>query len=157
MEVDKCDRLWVLDTGAINLANAVDQICPVKLDVFDLNTDRLVKRFVIPTNQTSKDSLFSNIVVETVNDNCEDAYAYLSDVFQYGLIVYSYKEVRRCTRPRPRALSNNRVISRSIFVIIFNIRNTIINELYHYSVSSAISRVSGDGGTVAYAFCRRRK
>lgn len=91
--MDKCDRLWVLDTGAINLANKVDQICPVKLDVFDLKTDTHIKRFIIPKNQTLKDSLFTNIVVEILNDNCEDAYAYMSDVFQYGLVVYSYKEV----------------------------------------------------------------
>lgn len=93
MEVDKCDRLWVLDTGAINLANKVEQLCPLKIDVFDLITDRLIKRFIIPTNQTSKDSLFTNIVIEIINNNCEDAYAYISDVFQYGLIVYNYKKV----------------------------------------------------------------
>lgn len=93
MEVDKCDRLWVLDTGAINLAKAVDQICPVKLDVFDLKTDRHIRRYIIPTNQTLTDSLFTNIVVEITNNNCEDAYAYMSDVFQYGLVVYNYKKV----------------------------------------------------------------
>lgn len=93
MEVDKCNRLWVLDTGAINLAKRVDQICPVKLDIFDLKTDKHIKRYIIPKNQTSQDSLFTNIVVELINDNCEDAFAYISDVFQYGLVVYSYKEV----------------------------------------------------------------
>ncbi|XP_027849694.2 protein yellow-like [Aphis gossypii] len=101
MEVDKCDRLWVLDTGAINLANSVDQLCPAKLDVFDLKTDTHIRRFIIPANQTLKDSLFTNIVVEILNDNCEDAYAYMSDVFQYGLVVYSYKEdaSRRINHP----------------------------------------------------------
>lgn len=94
MEVDKCNRLWVLDTGAINLATKVDQICPAKLDVFDLNTDRHIKRFNIPANQTLKDSLFTNIVVEIINDDCDDAYAYMSDVFQYGLVVYNYKQVQ---------------------------------------------------------------
>lgn len=93
MEVDRCNRLWVLDTGATNLANGVVQTCPVKLDVFDLKTDMLVRRYNIPKNQTSTDSLFTNIVVEIINNNCEDAYAYISDVFQYGLVVYSYKMV----------------------------------------------------------------
>lgn len=93
MEVDKCDRLWVLDTGTINLATKLEQICPVKLDVFDLKTDRLIRRFIIPKDQTSKASLFTNIVVEIINGNCEEAHAYMSDVFQYGLIVYSFKEV----------------------------------------------------------------
>lgn len=93
MEVDKCDRLWVLDTGAVNLAQRVDQICPVKLDIFDLKTDKHIRRYIIPTNQTSRDSLLTNIVIDVINNNCEDAYAYMSDVFQYGLIVYSYKEV----------------------------------------------------------------
>lgn len=93
MEVDKCGRLWVLDTGAINLAKGVEQLCPLKIDIFDLKTDRHVKRFIVPANQTSNDSLFTNIVVEIIDDNCEDAHAYISDVFQYGLIVYNYKEV----------------------------------------------------------------
>lgn len=93
MEVDKCDRLWVLDTGTINLATKLEQICPVKLDVFDLRTDRLIRRFIIPKDQTSKASLFTNVVVEINDGNCENAHAYLSDVFQYGLVVYSYKEV----------------------------------------------------------------
>lgn len=93
MEVDKCDRLWVLDSGAINLATKVDQKCPVKLDVFDLKTDTLIRRFLIPKDQTSKVSLFTNIVVEIINGDCEDAHAYMSDVFQYGLVVYSFKKV----------------------------------------------------------------
>jgi hypothetical protein len=75
------------------LAKTVDQICPIKLDVFDLKTDRHIRRFTLPTNQTQKDSLFTNIVVEITNNNCEDAFAYMSDVFQYGLVVYNYKEV----------------------------------------------------------------
>lgn len=76
------------------MASKVDQTCPVKLDVFDLKTDRLVKRFVIPKNQTTKESLFTNVVVEIVDNNCGDAHAYMSDVFQYGLVVYSLKKVK---------------------------------------------------------------
>ncbi|XP_050431938.1 protein yellow-like [Adelges cooleyi] len=91
MQVDKCDRLWVLDTGSIDLAKSVNQICPTKLDVFNLKTNRHVRRFIFPSAQVSKDSLFTNIVVEIINDNCEDAFAYMSDVFQYGLVVYNYK------------------------------------------------------------------
>lgn len=118
MEVDKCDRLWVLDTGAINLANSVDQLCPAKLDVFDLKTDTHIRRFIIPANQTLKDSLFTNIVVEILNDNCEDAYAYMSDVFQYGLVVYSYKEVRIYLRNR-RPIRFLYCLSKHYFSILF--------------------------------------
>jgi len=128
--VDKCDRLWVLDTGAINLARTVDQICPVKLDVFDLKTDRHIRRFVVPTNQTSRDSLFTNIVVDIANNNCGDAYAYMSDVFQYGLVVYSYKEV----------LKNASVEFITFNVYRYRVTPKIINCLY--SLPSPLSHAN---------------
>lgn len=147
MEVDKCDRLWVLDTGAINLANKVDQICPVKLDVFDLKTDTHIKRFIIPKNQTLKDSLFTNIVVEILNDNCEDAYAYMSDVFQYGLVVYSYKKVPNYT---------NKFMYR-VHLCLFK------NELFFKQsyvpiiLYSHIGRVRFNKNNVTVKICRRLK
>lgn len=91
MDIDTCNRLWVLDSGVVDAENTVNQACPPQIVIFNLNTDKLVWRYTIPRNQSPDSSLLSNIVVEVVNGDCADAYAYLGDVFRYGLVVYSYK------------------------------------------------------------------
>lgn len=163
IDVDVCNRLWVLDSGVVDAENTVRQMCPPTIFIFDLETDKLLHRYAVPRDQSPDSSLLSNIVVEvlqndhnnagnssggghqrrrdtdshshghshshtrshntrsysdsdsyTTNFNhgprqhqhrhrnsnrdneydCVDAYAYLGDVFRYGLIVYSYKTNR---------------------------------------------------------------
>lgn len=91
MDIDTCNRLWVLDSGVVDAENTVNQLCPPQILIFNLETDKLVWRYTVPTDQSPDSSLLSNIVVEILNDDCVNAYAYLGDVFRYGLIVYSYK------------------------------------------------------------------
>lgn len=91
MDIDSCDRLWVMDSGVVDAENTVNQACPPQIFIFNLNTDKLIWRYTIPNDQSPDSSLLSNIVVEVVNNDCIDTYAYLGDVFRYGLVVYSYK------------------------------------------------------------------
>lgn len=93
IDVDACDRLWVLDSGIVDAENTVNQLCPPQIFIFNLETDKLVRRYIVPRDQSPDSSLLSNIVVEVLED-CENVYAYLGDVFRYGLIVYSYKANR---------------------------------------------------------------
>lgn len=52
--IDKCHQLWVLDTGKVG-----DVVkCPPQLLVFDLTTDKLVKRYRFPSSQYTAASLF---------------------------------------------------------------------------------------------------
>lgn len=88
VQVDQCDRLWVLDSGTINLANDSQRICPPAIFIFDLRTDRLIKRYQIPEKQVKEDSLWANIVVDIRNDNCSTAKAYISDVWRFAMIIY---------------------------------------------------------------------
>ncbi len=94
MDIDTCNRLWVLDSGVVDAENTVNLLCPPQIVIFNLETDRLVWRYTLPEDQSPDSSLLSNIVVEILNDDCVDGYAYLGDVFRYGLIVYSYKTNR---------------------------------------------------------------
>ncbi|CAD1480573.1 unnamed protein product, partial [Heterotrigona itama] len=86
--IDRCDRLWVLDTGVVG----TDQTCPAKLVVFDLHTSRLLRRIEIPkdvaTNSTTGSGLLVTPVVQTFGHNCKRTNVYISDVEGYGLIVY---------------------------------------------------------------------
>ncbi|XP_034248212.1 protein yellow-like [Thrips palmi] len=94
MTADECGRLWVIDSGAVDAIGDIRVVCPPQIVIFDLNTDRLLWRYVIPKSQTKPESLFTNIVVDIRDGQCDDAFAYAADVFRYGLLVYSWREDR---------------------------------------------------------------
>ncbi|KAK7870497.1 hypothetical protein R5R35_002903 [Gryllus longicercus] len=94
MAADPCGRLWVMDSGVEDITQSFKQKCPPQILVFDLRTDALLWRYVIPEAQTKPGGLFTNIAVDVRAGRCDDAYAYASDVFRYGLVVYSWREDR---------------------------------------------------------------
>lgn len=89
LRVDRCSRLWVLDTGLVDIMGNPEQRVPPTLVIYDLNDDKLLRKFVIPSDQRTADSFFANIAVEDYN--CDDAYGYLGDLGAPGLVVYSWK------------------------------------------------------------------
>ncbi|KAG7191013.1 hypothetical protein KM043_007059 [Ampulex compressa] len=84
LAIDECNRLWVVDTGRIR-SNAV---CPTKILIFDLGTDRLIHKYVVPNDQVlnGKAALVTPIV--DVGKTCLDTYLYVADVDQNGLLIY---------------------------------------------------------------------
>lgn len=62
MQVDECDRLWVLDTGFDDFLGTFKQVTPNAIVVFDLNTDKLIARYDIPKSQLKEDSFMPNLV-----------------------------------------------------------------------------------------------
>ncbi|KAK9310766.1 hypothetical protein QLX08_000068 [Tetragonisca angustula] len=89
IRADRCERLWVLDTGFTDILDSPEQQAPPALLIYDLRDDRLLRKFVIPEDQRTPDSLFANIAVEDYS--CEDTFAYLADLGGPGLVVYSWK------------------------------------------------------------------
>lgn len=59
---DDCDRLWVMDTGIADILGNPKQIAPPALVIFDLNTDKLIKRYTIPESHIKSDTFFANVV-----------------------------------------------------------------------------------------------
>lgn len=74
IQIDECDRLWVLDTGKIN----EEHVCPAQLLAFDLKSDHLIKRARIPhkiaTNIITKKGLLVTPVVETEGVYCSKTF-----------------------------------------------------------------------------------
>lgn len=62
IQADKCDRLWVLDTGLADILGEGKQVTPNAIVIFDLKTDKLVRRFAIPKGHLKEDSFLANIV-----------------------------------------------------------------------------------------------
>ncbi|XP_067005600.2 dopaminechrome tautomerase [Anabrus simplex] len=94
MATDRCGRLWVLDSGTVDISINMKQKCPTQILVFNLRTDQLLWRYRLPDDQLKDGSLFINIAVDDRGSHCEDTFAYLADAFRYGLVVYSWREDR---------------------------------------------------------------
>ncbi|CAK1579916.1 unnamed protein product [Parnassius mnemosyne] len=88
IRADRCDRLWVLDSGKINsLGNNTMKFPPAFL-IYDLKTDKLLRKYTFPQDQVKDESGFANIAVE--DRDCNDTYAYASDTGKPGIVVYSW-------------------------------------------------------------------
>ncbi|GBP65437.1 Protein yellow [Eumeta japonica] len=91
IKADRCDRLWVLDTGTYGYDNTTTNPCPYALNVYDLNTDQRIRRYVLRAEDIVPSTFIANIAVD-VGKDCDDTFAYMSDELGYGLIAYSWEE-----------------------------------------------------------------
>ncbi|XP_032664541.1 protein yellow-like isoform X2 [Odontomachus brunneus] len=91
IHADACNRLWVLDTGTIGIAETTIQACPYTLNVFDLTTDKILRQYQLRPQDINQNTFIANIAVDLGKHGCDDAFAYMSDELGYGLIVYSWK------------------------------------------------------------------
>ncbi|KAJ8959627.1 hypothetical protein NQ318_021814 [Aromia moschata] len=96
IHADSCGRLWVLDSGLVDVESKLGkprQVCSPQILIFDLRTDNLLTRYVFPADFIKEDGLFANIHVD-VRDDCNDVYAYATDIWRYNLVVFSLKQMR---------------------------------------------------------------
>uniref|UniRef100_A0A182MZX5 Protein yellow n=1 Tax=Anopheles dirus TaxID=7168 RepID=A0A182MZX5_9DIPT len=93
IKADKCGRLWALDTGTVGIGNTTQQLCPYALNVWDLKTNRRLRRYELRADDTNPNTFIANIAID-MGRSCDDTYAYMSDELGYGLIVYSYEQNR---------------------------------------------------------------
>ncbi|KAJ8665272.1 hypothetical protein QAD02_006934 [Eretmocerus hayati] len=103
--IDECNRLWMVDTGTAS----GNPICPTKILVFDLRTDQLLLKYIIPEAQTlNRTAQFVNPIVE-VGDSCSNTYLYVADVLGYGMLIYSMYENRswRLNNTKTNAFGND--------------------------------------------------
>lgn len=91
IKADRCGRLWVLDTGTVGIGNTTENVCPYALNVYDLTTDRRIRRYELRPEDTNPNTFIANIAVD-IGKNCEDTFAYMSDELGYGLISYSWEQ-----------------------------------------------------------------
>ncbi|KAK4875347.1 hypothetical protein RN001_011769 [Aquatica leii] len=91
VHVDECDRLWVMDTGVDDILGEFNQYSKSALVVFDLNTNKLIRRYEFKATDQTENSFFANLIVDVQPSRCEDAFAYVPDLGGYGIVVYSWK------------------------------------------------------------------
>ncbi|PSN37919.1 hypothetical protein C0J52_12242 [Blattella germanica] len=112
IRVDRCDRLWVLDSGVITTLDNFTPACPPKIFVFDLKTDRLVRNIVLPKEVLRPNTLLTNLVIDyevvggipdrgslggfygfqIPRQTCDDAFLYMTDTANAGIVVYDVRK-----------------------------------------------------------------
>ncbi|XP_005090608.1 protein yellow [Aplysia californica] len=93
MEIDPNSGLmYVLDTGRIGiLSDAVkpENLCPAKIVVLDLNTNKQVASYDMPADVVSRDNNFMNDIVLDYVDG-QVRYAYITDVLEEVIHVFDF-------------------------------------------------------------------
>lgn len=74
------------------------QVCPPQLLIFDLKSDTLLRRYVFPKSSLKDNSFLPGLTLDVTGAECgteqDDSFAYISDIFAFGMIVYSFKDDR---------------------------------------------------------------
>ncbi|XP_075989639.1 L-dopachrome tautomerase yellow-f-like isoform X3 [Anticarsia gemmatalis] len=93
-KVDECGRLWMVDTGLLEVPQNRKQIKQPEIIIFDLKTDTEILRYQLKPTDLSNGTTsgLTSITVDVTLPNCDDAYAYINDLAAEGLIVFSLKE-----------------------------------------------------------------
>ncbi|XP_052755793.1 LOW QUALITY PROTEIN: L-dopachrome tautomerase yellow-f-like [Galleria mellonella] len=90
VHADRCDRLWVVDNGVTDMSMDVKQVADPAIVIFDLNTDKLLHRYIMGHDVLRESSVLTSIVVD-IGKNCSDAFAYIPDMGSNAIIVYSLR------------------------------------------------------------------
>lgn len=91
LNVDVCDRLWLVDQGLNDILGKREEQRKPTVQVYDLHTDTQVKEYFIPDGVLKPDAFLANIIVETSKENCNEAIAYMADLAANSILVYSLK------------------------------------------------------------------
>ncbi|XP_033762338.1 LOW QUALITY PROTEIN: protein yellow-like [Pecten maximus] len=100
MEIDpNTGLMWIIDTGRINIFPAstgsqdAQNLCPAKLIIYDLNKNVTVLKYEFPENVVNSTTTFLNDIILDYVDG-EARFAYITDTFDFKIIVYDRKQNR---------------------------------------------------------------
>lgn len=95
VNIDKCKnepKMWVVDTGTIELNDKLLYVREPTLNVISLLSDKIVRRRIIPRDFFKTPHGFRLSLPNVDSDNCDLAYAYIINVYDAKIIVYSWHE-----------------------------------------------------------------
>ncbi|XP_053698590.1 L-dopachrome tautomerase yellow-f-like [Sabethes cyaneus] len=93
-KVDHCNRLWFVDTGRLEYPNNTIQVQRPQLWIIDLIRDRKIRSFEIPETIVQPGDGMASLVVDVDTENCDKAFAYIPDLVQGAIYVYSFEANR---------------------------------------------------------------
>lgn len=83
--LDRCGRLWILDSGLLNLDTFK---CAAKIVIIDKNSEEILDIYEFPPEYSHPASRLIKMVVDENFKKCRDFKAVISDAVQKHLIVY---------------------------------------------------------------------
>jgi len=89
-KVDSCDRLWVMDTGVVAIKGVSNQMKPPQIVIIDLHTDKIIKRHELKNIRDGSGMV--STTVDIPGGDCANAFAYIPDLNDNSVTVYSLKE-----------------------------------------------------------------
>ncbi|XP_055617286.1 L-dopachrome tautomerase yellow-f2-like [Toxorhynchites rutilus septentrionalis] len=89
--VDRCDRLWFVDTGMMEIPNNFTIVQRPSIWAIDLKTDKPIHRYEIPQKDVDSGYGLTSITLDVDPDNCEKVFVYISDLQTYRMVVYDYQ------------------------------------------------------------------
>ncbi|XP_076243470.1 dopaminechrome tautomerase [Calliopsis andreniformis] len=88
-KIDRCNRLWAVDSGVMTSIDDFMPVCPPKILIFDLQTDQVVRQYTFPRESLRPNTLLTNLIIDDVSaTTCDDVFAYISDTAGPGLVVF---------------------------------------------------------------------
>ncbi|XP_055588223.1 L-dopachrome tautomerase yellow-f2-like [Uranotaenia lowii] len=89
--VDRCDRLWFVDTGMMEIPNNFTIVQRPSIWAIDLKTNKPIHRYEIPKKDVDSGYGLTSITLDVDPDDCEKVFVYISDLQTYRMIVYDYQ------------------------------------------------------------------
>lgn len=89
--VDRCDRLWFVDTGMMEIPNNFTIVQRPSIWVIDLKTDTPIHRYEIPQKDVDSGYGLTSITLDVDPNDCEKVFVYISDLQTYRMLVYDYQ------------------------------------------------------------------
>ncbi|KAK9499782.1 hypothetical protein O3M35_002754 [Rhynocoris fuscipes] len=96
VRIDRCNRLWVMDSGILDSLVTFTVACPPRIFVFDLATDHLLRVVTLPSSVVRPNTLIANFELDepstalspTSYSSCDNMFVYMTDTTNPGIIVY---------------------------------------------------------------------
>ncbi|XP_058467637.1 L-dopachrome tautomerase yellow-f2-like [Malaya genurostris] len=89
--VDRCDRLWFIDTGMMEIPGNFTIVQRPSIWAIDLKTDTPIHRYEIPAKDVDSGYGLTSITLDVDPDDCEKVFVYISDLQTYRMLVYDYQ------------------------------------------------------------------
>lgn len=89
---DACNRLWFVDTGILEYPTGRQQVQQGALVIIDLNTDRVIRRHPFTEDSANPSSTLADVTIDVDPKQCDNAYAYIPDLVNHNIVVYSWRE-----------------------------------------------------------------
>nr|AAG01014.3 dopachrome conversion enzyme [Aedes aegypti] len=89
--VDRCDRLWFVDTGMMEIPGNFTVVQRPSIWSIDLKTNQPLSRYEIPQKDVETGYGLTSITLDVDPDDCSKVFVYISDLQTYRMVVYDHE------------------------------------------------------------------